>query len=109
MSVIAGRGTGGMEFATSARAWPGCGDARGCTTMAAMRASTPSPSPTVAAACSRCGAPFRCGRHDAEPCWCAALPALDPAQYAEAAGCLCEACLRALVERREVPQPPVAP
>jgi len=45
------------------------------------------------ARCARCGAPFRCGIDDAGGCWCAKLPALPREAYAEAAGCLCEACL----------------
>jgi len=51
--------------------------------------------------CARCGAPFRCGIDDAGGCWCARLPPLPREAYADAAGCLCEACLRrALREAR---------
>jgi ribosomal protein L34E len=44
--------------------------------------------------CARCGAPFRCGIDDVGGCWCGRLPPLPREAYAEAAGCLCEACLR---------------
>lgn len=45
--------------------------------------------------CARCGAPFHCGIVDAGRCWCARLPPLPREAYADAAGCLCEQCLRA--------------
>lgn len=47
--------------------------------------------------CARCGAPFECGRDDPGGCWCARLPALPRERYADAAGCLCEPCLRSLL------------
>jgi len=61
--------------------------------------------PTIAAhsACARCGAPFRCGRDDPAGCWCARLPALPRDRYDAAAGCLCEACLRALLDAAATP------
>ncbi len=52
---------------------------------------------TTASTCPRCGAKFQCGRDDPAGCWCATLPALDPRRYYAVAGCLCEACLRALL------------
>lgn len=48
--------------------------------------------------CSRCGAPFHCGRDDPGVCWCARLPALPSSRYDAAAGCLCEACLRRMLD-----------
>jgi hypothetical protein len=51
-----------------------------------------------AAQCARCGVTFRCGRNDLAGCWCARLPSLERSRYDAAAGCLCEACLRALLE-----------
>jgi hypothetical protein len=48
--------------------------------------------------CARCGAPLRCGRDDPAGCWCARLPALDPGRYEPGAGCVCESCLRRLLE-----------
>ena len=48
--------------------------------------------------CARCGAPLRCGRDDPAGCWCARLPELDPARYEVGAGCVCEPCLRRLLE-----------
>jgi hypothetical protein len=53
--------------------------------------------PKAVTTCARCGAPFVCGRDGPEACWCAGLPPLDPARYDAGAGCLCEACLRMLV------------
>jgi len=47
--------------------------------------------------CARCGAPFHCGIDDADGCWCAKLPPLPREVYADAAGCLCERCLREAV------------
>jgi len=44
--------------------------------------------------CTRCGAPFRCGIDDTGGCWCARLPPLPGEAYMNAAGCLCESCLR---------------
>ncbi|GGY17595.1 cysteine-rich CWC family protein [Paludibacterium paludis] len=43
-------------------------------------------------ACPRCGAPFTCGGHGTQACWCASLPPrpLDSA----ATGCLCPDCLK---------------
>jgi Cysteine-rich CWC len=40
--------------------------------------------------CARCGAAFGCGAGGAAPCWCAALPPLEPVP---GRGCLCRACL----------------
>jgi ribosomal protein L34E len=58
--------------------------------------------PAERSRCARCGAPFRCGIDDMGGCWCAKLPPLPREAYADAAGCLCEACLtRALREARE--------
>lgn len=51
------------------------------------------------ARCARCGAPFRCGV-DTGRCWCADLPPLPvlPAwRVADAPGCLCPDCLKALL------------
>jgi hypothetical protein len=56
------------------------------------------PSSPPASTCARCGAPFHCGRDDAAGCWCARLPALPRERYSEAAGCLCEACLRRMLD-----------
>ena len=39
--------------------------------------------------CAACGAPFHCGKDEAE-CWCAALPPLTPTA---GRGCLCRKCL----------------
>jgi hypothetical protein len=40
--------------------------------------------------CARCGAPFLCGMQAGEePCWCAALPPLEPVPGRT---CLCRAC-----------------
>jgi len=53
----------------------------------------PEAAPRGASACARCGARFECGMQaGTAPCWCAALPPLDPAS---GQGCLCPACLRA--------------
>ena len=49
--------------------------------------------------CARCGAPFRCGIDDTGGCWCAKLPPLPREAYADAAGCLCEACLRRALQQ----------
>ncbi len=53
--------------------------------------------------CAACGAAFRCGRNDPEPCWCARdFPAVLPAPGSgEPAGCLCPDCLRAAVARAQ--------
>ena len=48
--------------------------------------------------CSACGASFHCGRDDPAGCWCARLPTLPPDRYATAADCLCEACLRRMLD-----------
>jgi hypothetical protein len=46
--------------------------------------------------CARCGAPFTCGMQaghssdEMQPCWCAALPPLEPVP---GRGCLCRRCL----------------
>jgi ribosomal protein L34E len=53
--------------------------------------------------CARCGAPFHCGIDDAGGCWCARLPPLSREDYAAAAGCLCEQCLRAAVVAAAAP------
>jgi hypothetical protein len=62
---------------------------------ASSTASLPAPE----SACARCGARFHCGRDDTTPCWCAALPPLDPTRYDAHSGCLCEACLQATLGR----------
>ena len=51
-----------------------------------------------AARCARCGAAFACGLNDSSGCWCARLPALPRERYDAAADCLCENCLRGLLE-----------
>ncbi|MGB2819247.1 MAG: cysteine-rich CWC family protein [Burkholderiaceae bacterium] len=48
--------------------------------------------------CARCGTRFHCGRDDASGCWCARLPPLAGARYDAASGCLCESCLRRLLD-----------
>src|SRR5512139_1380728 len=48
--------------------------------------------------CSGCGAEFSCGRADHAGCWCDRLPTLPPDRYAAAAGCLCEGCLRRMLD-----------
>ena len=40
----------------------------------------------------------QCGRDDPAGCWCARLPTLPPDRYDAAAGCLCEACLRRMLD-----------
>ncbi len=50
--------------------------------------------PAQSSRCAHCGSPFHCGIDDAGGCWCAKLPPLPREAYAEAAGCLCEKCLR---------------
>jgi hypothetical protein len=53
------------------------------------------------ARCAACGAPFRCGRDDPAPCWCARdFPAVLPAPApGSPVGCLCPACLREAVAK----------
>jgi ribosomal protein L34E len=48
--------------------------------------------------CARCGTPFHCGIADAGGCWCARLPPLPREAYAATAGCLCEDCLRQMLD-----------
>lgn len=54
--------------------------------------------------CTRCGAEFGCAMADGaqQPCWCTALPAAVPVP-AGAAGCWCEACLRAHIAAQAAP------
>jgi hypothetical protein len=52
--------------------------------------------------CSRCAAPFQCGMDDAGGCWCALLPKLPAPVLDATQGCLCEACLRAELQRAGV-------
>jgi hypothetical protein len=59
--------------------------------------------PLPDSACARCGASFHCGRDDAGGCWCARLPPLDRGRYDAAAGCLCKACLRTLIDSPPAP------
>ncbi|HET9012615.1 MAG TPA: cysteine-rich CWC family protein [Gemmatimonadaceae bacterium] len=56
--------------------------------------------------CSSCGTSFHCGRDDADGCWCARLPALPRERYAANAGCLCEACLRRMLDDPAASRPP---
>jgi hypothetical protein len=53
--------------------------------------------------CTRCGAPFTCGRDDPNGCWCAALPPLPAHAVAAGADCLCPNCLRAALAAASVP------
>jgi hypothetical protein len=53
--------------------------------------------------CASCGAAFHCGRDDASGCWCTGLPALEPGRYDASAGCLCEACLRRMLDNPTAP------
>ena len=53
--------------------------------------------------CGRCGASLHCVIDDAGGCWCARLPSLPREAYAEAAGCLCEKCLREALGRSATP------
>jgi hypothetical protein len=50
--------------------------------------------------CSRCGAPFHCGRNDPESCWCAQLPPLPVGALEAGRGCVCRACLEAQTATR---------
>ncbi|HEV3009334.1 MAG TPA: cysteine-rich CWC family protein [Burkholderiales bacterium] len=58
-----------------------------------MQSTTPNPE-----RCARCGAPFHCGRDEAE-CWCASLPALEPVP---GRACLCRHCLERELKRPEL-------
>jgi len=53
--------------------------------------------------CARCGALFHCGRDDPAGCWCARLPALPRDRYGAVAGCLCEDCLRRVLDAAAAP------
>ena len=56
--------------------------------------ATPEAARGAGSRCARCGATFECGLEaGAEPCWCAALPPLEPVP---GEGCLCPACLAAV-------------
>lgn len=66
-------------------------------------AAVPSFLPAAVSTCSRCGASIHCGRDDPAGCWCARLPTLSPDRYDAAAGCLCEACLRHLLDAAAAP------
>jgi hypothetical protein len=58
-----------------------------------------------ASVCARCGARFECGMQaGTTPCWCTALPPLDPVP---GQGCLCPTCLRAALAA--APGAPAAP
>ena len=53
--------------------------------------------------CAVCGAPFRCGRDEAE-CWCTGLPPLQ--EISPDLGCLCRSCLeKALAIERSARDP----
>ena len=54
--------------------------------------------PALTSTCTRCGTRFQCGVDAPEGCWCARLPVLPAGALEADAGCLCEACLRALVD-----------
>ncbi len=54
--------------------------------------------------CARCGREFHCGIDDPGGCWCARLPPLPREALTSGSGCLCEACLRALLTA-EAPGP----
>lgn len=61
---------------------------------------TPAAALPANATCPRCGAGFRCGVADAQPCDCSTL-SLSPALLADLrrrypGGCLCLDCLRTL-------------
>lgn len=59
----------------------------------------------MAETCARCGAPFRCGIADPEPCWCAAVPPVAVPESEAAAGCLCPACLEGLAAAARPAEP----
>ncbi|MDX1593128.1 MAG: cysteine-rich CWC family protein [Gammaproteobacteria bacterium] len=65
----------------------------------------PATPPAGASRCAACGAPFHCGRDDAEPCWCARdYPPLLPLPGSDTAlGCLCPACLERALALRAPP------
>jgi hypothetical protein len=54
----------------------------------------------LSAACAQCGVRFQCGADAPGGCWCARLPVLPAGSIEADRGCLCEACLRALLEAR---------
>jgi hypothetical protein len=54
--------------------------------------------PALMSTCARCGARFQCGVDEPEGCWCARLPVLPAGALDADTGCLCEACLRAIVD-----------
>jgi len=56
----------------------------------------------LAATCARCGTRFQCGVDAPAGCWCARLPLLPATATAADRGCLCEACLQELLDRRTV-------
>jgi Cysteine-rich CWC len=62
---------------------------------------------TTNSQCARCGAAFRCGVNDPEPCACGTLK-LDVATLAllraKYGTCLCMACLHALSAARHEPE-----
>ncbi|MCU0952436.1 MAG: cysteine-rich CWC family protein [Burkholderiaceae bacterium] len=55
-----------------------------------------------ASRCCRCGATFHCGVDEPGGCWCARLPLLPATALEAGVGCVCPACLDALL--REVRQ-----
>ena len=56
--------------------------------------------------CAQCGAGFRCGMEGGDTeCWCASLPPLTslpvvPDAGSAATGCLCPACLQAMLAQQ---------
>jgi ribosomal protein L34E len=56
--------------------------------------------PALTATCARCGTPFQCGVDAPEGCWCARLPVLPAGALVPDSGCLCETCLRELIDAR---------
>jgi hypothetical protein len=50
--------------------------------------------------CELCAAEFTCGASDPCGCWCADLPKLPASALKTGKDCLCEACLRSLIEQQ---------
>lgn len=61
--------------------------------------------PAFAATCAHCGARFQCGVDEPGGCWCARLPRLPAGRLDADRGCLCEACLTALLATPADPRP----
>ncbi|MCU0938852.1 MAG: cysteine-rich CWC family protein [Burkholderiaceae bacterium] len=61
---------------------------------------TPDAEPAFSARCARCGVPFQCGVDAPDGCWCARLPMLPAGAIDADRGCLCEACLQAVLAAR---------